>query len=55
MQRNKLPRRILEWEPGGTRRKEEPKKDGWMDGIRRSTTEHGLTEGDTKERVKSFV
>jgi hypothetical protein len=28
---NRLPRNILEWEPDGTRRREDRKRDGWME------------------------
>jgi hypothetical protein len=48
MPRNRLPLKILEWEPGGTRRRRRPKK-RWIDGVRRSMTNHGLTE-DTRDR-----
>jgi hypothetical protein len=40
---NRLPLKILEWEPEGTRRRERP-KERWIDGVRRSMTNHGLTE-----------
>jgi hypothetical protein len=40
---NRLPLNILEWEPEGTRRP----KERWIDGVRRSMTNHGLTEEDT--------
>jgi hypothetical protein len=43
---DRLPRKILEREPEGTRRKERP-KERWIDGVRRSMTKHGLTEEDT--------
>jgi hypothetical protein len=46
---NRLPRKILEWEPEGTRRMGRP-KERWIDGVRRSMTNHGLTEGDTRDR-----
>jgi hypothetical protein len=45
---NTLPRKILEWEPEGTRRRGRP-KERWIDGVRGSTTNHGLTEEDTRE------
>jgi hypothetical protein len=46
---NRLPRKSLEWEPEGTRRKGRP-KDRWIDGVRRSMTDHGLTEEDSRDR-----
>jgi hypothetical protein len=46
---NRLPLKILEWEPEGTRRRGRP-KDRWIDGVRRSMTNHGLTEEDTRDR-----
>jgi hypothetical protein len=46
---NRLPRKILEWEPEGTRRKGRP-EERWIDGVRRSMTNHGLTEEDTRDR-----
>jgi hypothetical protein len=46
---NRLPLKILEWEPEGTRRKGRP-KERWIDGVRRSMTKHGLTEEDTRDR-----
>jgi hypothetical protein len=46
---NRLPLNILEWEPEGTRRRERP-KDKWIDGVRRSMTNHGLREEDTRDR-----
>jgi hypothetical protein len=46
---NRLPRKILEWEPEGTRRRGRP-KERWIDGVRRSVTNHGLTEEDTRDR-----
>jgi hypothetical protein len=46
---NRLPVKILEWEPEGTRRKGRP-KERWIDGVRRSMTSHGLTEEDTRDR-----
>jgi hypothetical protein len=46
---NRLPVKILEWEPVGTRRTERP-KERWMDGVRRSMTNHGLTEEDNRDR-----
>jgi hypothetical protein len=51
MPRNRLPRRILEGEPEGTRRKGRP-KERRMDEVRRSSvTIHGLTEQNTRARV----
>jgi hypothetical protein len=47
MSGNRLPLKILEWEPEGKRRKP---KDRWIDGVRRSMTNHGLTEEDTGDR-----
>jgi hypothetical protein len=49
MPENSLPLKILEWEPEGTRRRGRP-KDRWIDGVRRSMTNHGLTEEDTRDR-----
>jgi hypothetical protein len=43
---NGLPRKILEWEPEGTRRRGR-RKEKWIDGVRQSMTNHGLTEDDT--------
>jgi hypothetical protein len=45
---NRMPRKILEWEPEGTRRREIPKQ-RWINGIRRSMTNHGLTKEDTRD------
>jgi hypothetical protein len=44
-----LPLKILEWEPEGTRSRGRP-KERWMDGVRWSMTNHGLTEDDTRDR-----
>jgi hypothetical protein len=44
---NRLPLKILEWEPEGTQRRP---KERWIDGVRRSMTNHGLTEEDTRDR-----
>jgi hypothetical protein len=41
---NRLPLNILGWEPEGTRRRGRP-KERWIDGVRRSMTNHGLTRG----------
>jgi hypothetical protein len=46
---NRLSRKILEWEPEGTRRRGRP-KERWIDGVKRSMTKHGLTEEDTRDR-----
>jgi hypothetical protein len=46
---NRLPLKILEWEPEGTRRRGRP-KERWIDGVRRSMKNHGLTEEDTRDR-----
>jgi hypothetical protein len=46
---NRLPLKMLEWEPEGTLRRERP-KERWIDGVRRSMTNHGLTEEDTRDR-----
>jgi hypothetical protein len=37
---NRLPLKILEWEPEGTRRRGRP-KERWIYGVRRSMTNHG--------------
>jgi hypothetical protein len=46
---NRLPLKILEWEPEVTRRRGRP-KERWIDGARWSMTNHGLTEEDTRDR-----
>jgi hypothetical protein len=46
---NRLLLKILEWEPEGTRRKGRP-KERWIDGVRLSMTNRGLTEEDTRDR-----
>jgi hypothetical protein len=46
---NRLSLKILEWEPEGTRRRGRP-KERWIDGVRRSMTNHGVTEEDTRDR-----
>jgi hypothetical protein len=46
---NRLPLKILEWEPEGTRRRGRP-KERWIDGVRRGMTNHGLTEEDSRDR-----
>jgi hypothetical protein len=46
---NRLPLKVLEWEPEETRRMGRP-KERWIDGVRRSMTNQGLTEEDTGDR-----
>jgi hypothetical protein len=46
---NRLPLKVLEWEPEGTRRRGRP-KERWLDGVRQSMTNHGLTEEDSRDR-----
>jgi hypothetical protein len=46
---NRLPLKILEWEPEGTRRNRRH-KERRIDGVRRSKTNHGLREEDTRDR-----
>jgi hypothetical protein len=46
---NRLPRKISEWEPERTRRRGRL-KERWIDGIRRSMTNHGLTEEGTRDK-----
>jgi hypothetical protein len=46
---NRLPLKVLEWEPEGTRRRGRP-KERWIDGVRPSVTNHGLREEDTRDR-----
>jgi hypothetical protein len=46
---NRLPLKILEWETEGTRRRGRP-KEKWIDGVRRSMTNHGLREEDTRDK-----
>jgi hypothetical protein len=46
---NRLPLKILEWEPEGTRGRGRS-KERRIDGVRRSMTNHGLTEEDTRDR-----
>jgi hypothetical protein len=46
---NRLPLKILEWEPEGMRRRGKP-KERWIGGVRRSMTNHGLTEEDNRDR-----
>jgi hypothetical protein len=52
MPRNRLPLKILEWESEGTRRRGRP-KERWIDGVRRSITNYGQTEEDTRDRDRS--
>jgi hypothetical protein len=56
MPRNRLPLKILEWEPAGTRRRGRP-KERWIDGVRRSMTNYGLTEEyiRDRDRWRNFV
>jgi hypothetical protein len=49
MPENRLPLKILEWEPERTRRRRRP-KERRIDGVRRSMTNHGLTQEDTRDR-----
>jgi hypothetical protein len=51
MSGNRLPLKILEWEPVGTRRRGRP-KETWIDGVRRSMTNHGLREENTRDRYR---
>jgi hypothetical protein len=46
---NRLPLKIYEWEPEGTRRRGRP-KERWIDGVRRSMTNHGQREEDIIDR-----
>jgi hypothetical protein len=46
---SRLPLKILEWEPEGTRRRERP-KERWIDGVRRSVTNRGLAEERGRDR-----
>jgi hypothetical protein len=46
---NRLPLKILEWEPEGTRRRGRP-KERWIDGVRWIMTNHRLREEDTRYR-----
>jgi hypothetical protein len=45
----KLKRRVLEWETEGRRRNGKPKK---VDGVRRRMNNQGLTEEETRDRIK---
>jgi hypothetical protein len=47
---NRLPMKILEWEPEGTRRRGRLKERLIIDGVRPSMTNHGLTKEDTRDR-----
>jgi hypothetical protein len=49
---NRLPWKTVKWDPEESNEREDPNIDGWMDGVRRSTTNHGLTEEDTRERER---
>jgi hypothetical protein len=51
---NRLLLKILEWEPEGKRRSGRP-QERWIDGVRRSMTNHGLTEEDTRDRGRNLV
>jgi hypothetical protein len=46
---NRLPLKIFEWEPERKRRRGKP-KERWIDGVRRSMTNHGPTEEDIRDR-----
>jgi hypothetical protein len=46
---NRLPLKILEWEPERTRRRGRP-NERRIDGVRRSMTNHGLREEDTRDK-----
>jgi hypothetical protein len=48
---NRLLRKILECESEGTRRRVRS-KERCTDGVRRSMTNHGLKEEDTRDRVR---
>jgi hypothetical protein len=48
---NRLQLKILEWEPEGTLRRGRY-KERWIDGVRRSMTNHGLTEEDIRDRQR---
>jgi hypothetical protein len=47
----RLPLKVLEWDLEGIRRRGRP-KERWIGGVRRSMTNHGLTEEDTRDRDK---
>jgi hypothetical protein len=46
---NRMPLKILEWEPEGTRRRGRS-KERWTNGVRWSMINHGLREEDTRDR-----
>jgi hypothetical protein len=46
---NRMPLKMLEWELEEMRRRGRP-KERWTDGVRRSMTNHGLTEEETRDR-----
>jgi hypothetical protein len=46
---NRLPLKVLEWEPEGTQIRGRP-KERRIDGVRRSMTNHGLADEDTRDR-----
>jgi hypothetical protein len=46
---NGLPVKSLERQPEGPRRRGRP-EERWIDGVRRSMTNHGLTEEVTRDR-----
>jgi hypothetical protein len=48
---NRLPLKVLKWEPEVTRRRGRP-KERWIDGVRLSMTNHGLREEDTRDRYR---
>jgi hypothetical protein len=48
---NRLPLKVLEWEPEVTRRRGRP-KERWIDGVRRSMTNRGMTEEGTRDRER---
>jgi hypothetical protein len=49
---NRLPLKVLEWEPERTRRRGRRgrPKERWIDGVRRNMTNHELREEDTGDR-----
>jgi hypothetical protein len=51
---NRLPLKNLDWEPEGTGRRGRP-KESWIDGVRRSMINHGLTEEDIRDRRGNLV
>jgi hypothetical protein len=44
-----MPLKILEWVPEGMQRRGRP-KERWIDEVRQSMPNHGLTEEDTRDR-----